>query len=153
MNTRHTLWRLLAALPFANLIRPASAARHHLRPHLDRRLLELDFATWEGLAWSDAPRPRLDAWAHAPLGRGAPGGESGAGLIARVRSFAATLRALPGRHMVVSHGGSLVVLAALLAGRRPDLLAPRLGYGQVLDVRKEGWGSAPSPAKGWPLEP
>jgi alpha-ribazole phosphatase len=153
---------LLLALPRARIWTSPSrrclalarviAARHRLRPHSDHRLLELDFGAWEGFAWSDAPRPRLDTWAHAPLGRGAPGGESGAGLIARVRSFAATLRASPGRHIVVSHGGPLVVLAALLAGRRPDLLAPRLGYGQVLAifpfVRAEGGTLPQNPPSG-----
>ncbi len=103
----------------------AIAARHRQRPTIDHRLLELDFGAWEGRLWSDVPVGRLESWAHAPLGRGAPGGESGAGLIRRVRSFASLLRACPGRHIVVSHGGPLVILAALLAGRRPDLLGPR----------------------------
>ena len=106
----------------------ALAARHRQRPTVDARLLELDFGDWEGVRWSDVSRARLDSWAHAPLGRGAPGGESGAGLIRRVRSFAGLLRALPGPHVVVSHGGPLVVLDRLLAGRRPDLLGPRPAY-------------------------
>jgi alpha-ribazole phosphatase len=112
--------------------------RHRRRPVVDRRLLELDFGVWEGVAWDDIPRARLDGWAHAPLGRGAPGGESGAGLIWRVRSFASLIAARPGRHVVVSHGGPLVVLARLLEGSRPDLAAPRPTFGAVVRPCRAG---------------
>ncbi len=105
------------------------AAAHRRKPRIEPRLLELDFAAWEGLRWDDISRTRLDAWARAPLARGAPGGETGAALIRRVRSFARLLINRPGRHVVVAHAGPLVVLEQILAGRRPDLLAPRPPFG------------------------
>ncbi|WP_235913738.1 histidine phosphatase family protein [Teichococcus coralli] len=104
---------------------------------LDARLLELDFGAWEGLAWEAVPRPALDEWAADPWGFAPPGGESGAGLVARVRAFHAELQA---GTVVVSHGGPLKVLAALLEGRAVDLLAPAQPMGTV---RVAGQGGAP----------
>jgi alpha-ribazole phosphatase len=95
----------------------------------DTRLLELDFGAWEGAAWDHVPRDALDRWAADPLGFAPPGGESGAALIARVRSFHADLVADQQDCAVVSHGGPLKLLAMLLRGRDMDLFAkpPPLG--------------------------
>jgi alpha-ribazole phosphatase len=97
------------------------AALRGLPVRPDARLLELDFGAWEGRAWDDVPRAALDEWAADPWGFAPPGGESGAALVARVRDFHA---ALPEGAVVVSHGGPLKVLAALIEGRTVDLLAP-----------------------------
>jgi alpha-ribazole phosphatase len=86
----------------------------------DARLWELDFGDWEGRPWDAVPRAALDAWAADPWGFAPPGGESGAALVARVWEFH---RALPPGAVVVSHGGPLKVLAALIRGCPVDLLA------------------------------
>ena len=117
-------------------------------PHrIDPRLMELDFGAWEGVPWDDVPRSALDGWAADPWGFAPPGGETGAALVSRVRDFHADLP--PGAHIVVSHGGPLKVLLALLAGRPVDLLALPPALGSVTVVN-----SAPSPASGrgfyWP---
>jgi len=111
----------------------AIAAAFDAPVHLDARLLELDFGAWEGLAWSDVPRADLDRWAACPVGFAAPGGETGASLIARVTEFYDDLKREP--HVIVSHGGPLRLLAALAVGRPVDLLAPppALGSVQVFD--------------------
>jgi len=98
-------------------------------PVADDRLQELDFGAWEGLPWDDVPRADLDAWAAAPMLVAPPGGESGASLVARVRTIRDDLHRAGEDCVVVSHGGPLKVLAALLRGERPDLLAspPPLG--------------------------
>jgi alpha-ribazole phosphatase len=75
------------------------------------------------------PRTALDAWAADPWGFAPPGGESGGALVARVRAVFAALR--PGT-VVVSHGGPLKVLAALIAGRPVDLLAAAPPMGSCL---------------------
>lgn len=105
------------------------------RPRLDARLLELDFGAWEGRAWAAIPRAAIESWGRALLGRAGAGGESGAALIARVRRFARALLARGGRHVVVGHAGPLAVLEALLLGRSPDLLAPRLAPGEARLLR------------------
>ena len=53
-----------------------------------------------------------------------PGGESGASLVARVRAVHDDLRRAGESCLIVSHGGPLKILAALLRGETPDLLAP-----------------------------
>ncbi len=100
------------------------ARRLGVRLVLDARLLELDFGDWEGGRWDAVPRPALERWAADPLGFRAPGGESGSALVRRVAGFARRL-ARDGRPcVVVSHGGPLRLLPALLIGDAPDLLAP-----------------------------
>jgi alpha-ribazole phosphatase len=93
---------------------------------VDPRLQELDFGAWEGRPWDAIARADLDRWAVCPLRFAPPGGETGAELVARVGDFHAGLRQ---DCVVVSHGGPLKVLAALLDGRPIDLLAaaPPLG--------------------------
>lgn len=98
---------------------------------VDARLRELDFGAWEGLAWDRVPRDVLDRWAADPLGFAPPGGESGAALLARVGSFHAAIGARGEDCVVVSHGGPLKLLAALLRGAAPDLLAPAPPLGSV----------------------
>lgn len=98
---------------------------------LDARLLELDFGAWEGMAWDDVPREALDRWAADPPGFAPPGGESGAQLIVRVTAVCSAIRAAGEDCAVVSHGGPLRLLAALLRDQPPDLLAPAPPIGSV----------------------
>jgi alpha-ribazole phosphatase len=97
---------------------------------VDPRLRELDFGDWEGRSWDSIDRPALDLWAASPLTFAPPGGESGAALIARVGDFHAALG--HGEScIIVSHGGPLKVLAAMLEGAQVDLLAPAPTLGSV----------------------
>jgi alpha-ribazole phosphatase len=106
-------------------------------PRIDDRLLELDFGAWEEMAWNDVPRDLLDEWAADPLTFAPPGGESGAALLDRVRSFSKTVRQEAQDCVVVTHGGPLKLLHALLRGEEPDLLsvAPPLGSIRILSVQ------------------
>jgi alpha-ribazole phosphatase len=97
----------------------------------DPRLLELDFGAWEGMPWDTVPRADLDRWAADPLGFRAPGGESGAELIARVTEFCAGLAE---DCVVASHGGPLRVLSALLKGQPVDLFAPPQAIGAIVEI-------------------
>ncbi len=101
---------------------------------VDARLRELDFGAWEGLAWDCVPREALDRWASDPLGFAPPGGEPGHALLARAGAIVAALRAAAEDAVVVTHGGPLRLLPALLAGRAPDLLSPAPPMGAVLCV-------------------
>lgn len=91
---------------------------------LDDHLLELDFGEWEGRPWDAVPREALDRWAADPLGFAPPGGESGRSLLRRTRAFADRLRRDRRPCLVVAHGGPLRLLAPMLRGEPPDLLAP-----------------------------
>jgi alpha-ribazole phosphatase len=110
------------------------ARDREVRPCVDARLLELDFGTWEGRNWDAVPRDELDRWADDPLVFAPPGGETGAALIARVKAFHRDLLARARDCIVVSHGGPLKVLSALLLNTPIDLLAPPPGLGSITIV-------------------
>lgn len=114
----------------------AVGAAVHLQPQVDARLQELDFGDWEGMTWDSLPRDELDRWAASPTTFAAPGGETGAALIARVDAFYAMFQTETGDTVIVSHGGPLRVLAALLREQPIDLLAPvpPLGSAEIFTV-------------------
>ena len=92
---------------------------------------ELDFGTWEGQPWNNIPRDDINRWASDLLGFAPPGGESGADLIARVAAFHNDIVAAGQDCIVVSHGGPLRVLAALLRGVPVDLSVPATPLGSA----------------------
>lgn len=103
-------------------------------PIVDDRLQELDFGAWEGLSWDLVPCNLLDSWAADPLGFAPPGGESGAALIARVRLACLALREAGRDGIVITHGGPLRLMPALLREETPDLLAPAPPIGAMITV-------------------
>jgi alpha-ribazole phosphatase len=60
--------------------------RPDLAPQPDARLQELDFGTWEGLAWSALPRADIDAWTADFACHPPGGGENLATMVQRVRA-------------------------------------------------------------------
>lgn len=111
----------------------AVAIAHHLAADLavDDRLLELDFGEWEGRAWNEVPRASLDEWAALAMDFAPPGGESGAAMIRRVSRFFADLNSDAMDCIVVSHGGPLKILIALLNRQPIDLFAPAPPIGSI----------------------
>lgn len=101
---------------------------------VDHRLWEMNFGVWEGQAWVTIDRADLDRWAASLLTCAPPGGEFGAELIARIREFHVDLRRARQDCVVVSHGGPLKLLHALLVGGPIDLLAPAPAIGSVTVV-------------------
>jgi len=97
----------------------------------DRRLLEMDFGSWEGQAWDDLPRAEIDLWAADVMGFTPPCGENGAALVARVAGFADQICDFGRDCVVISHAGPLKVLRALLSRVSIDLLAPSMPIGRV----------------------
>lgn len=81
-----------------------------LAPQVDPRWREMDFGTWEGVAWSAIPRHELDGWADAFHGYDGHGGESVAQLEARVR---AALAELADGALVVTHAGCIKAACAI----------------------------------------
>jgi alpha-ribazole phosphatase len=72
--------------------------------------IEMDFGTWEGVAWSDIPRGDLDAWAADFMGYAGHGGESVVMLEERVR---AGLNAAPADSVIVTHSGCIRAACAI----------------------------------------
>ncbi|MDB5394324.1 MAG: phosphoglycerate mutase [Rhodospirillales bacterium] len=100
----------------------------------DDRLLEFDFGEWEGKAWDDVPWSDLDRWAADPPAFKAPGGETGVQLIERVQAFHDTIRRDGQNCAIVSHGGPLKILIALLRRESVDLLATTPPMGAIATI-------------------
>lgn len=93
-----------------------------LRPDLafktDARLAEMNFGTWEGVAWSDVPHAAVDAW-MADFGDARFGGQESANMVLeRVASaWAETLEATRqrgGEALWITHAG-VIRAAGLIA--------------------------------------
>ncbi len=98
------------------------------------RLMELDFGTWEGVAWDAVPRADLDRWAAEPETFAPGGGETARALAARVDAALREIVLDPNDLVIVTHGGPLRVLMALVHGRPLDVLAaaPPLGSVEIV---------------------
>jgi len=105
-----------------------------IAPMVDPRLQEFDFGEWEKKPWDDVPRQALDRWAADPVAFRAPGGETGQALIDRVTAFHRELVEAHEDCAIVSHGGPLKVLIALLRNEPLDLLAPAQPIGSTIEV-------------------
>ncbi|RUT25777.1 phosphoglycerate mutase [Asaia sp. W19] len=100
----------------------------------DARLLEMDFGSWEGRAWSKIDRGALDEWAADPLGYRPGGGETVTSLIERVTAFWEERVEAAEPCCVITHGGPLRVLLAFAEGRsfRMEDRAPAQGHAVLL---------------------
>jgi len=94
----------------------ARAAGVEVEP--DRRLIEIGQGEWEGRTHAELEvedAERYEAWRSAAGVRQPPGGEPTEAATERVRDFLdELLSAAPGRVCLVSHGGTLRILAHLL---------------------------------------
>lgn len=101
----------------------------------DERLLEFDFGTWEGQPWAALERAAIDAWAADPWHYAPGGGETLAGVWARVEAFRRDLAGAAGRTAIVAHHGPLRILAAQFEGRDwRTLQAISLPFGGCLEL-------------------
>ncbi len=135
------IWTSPASRCHGLAVRAASATGADLA--VDERLLELDFGEWEGRAWDDIPRADLDVWAADPLGFAAPGGETGAALIARASAAYDDIAASAAPQGIISHAGPLRVLIARATGTVIDLLRPGPALGSCEIVTRPPRRPAP----------
>lgn len=98
----------------------------------DPRLAEMDFGTWEGLLWSDIPRPELDQWAGDFLHACPHGGESVAMLRHRTKAALRDLEALEETTLVVTHSG--VIKALLSTGDGAQDFSTNVGFGGFVEL-------------------
>lgn len=92
-------------------------------------LTEIDFGSWEGLAWDAIPRAELDAWAQDFWHARPHGGESVAQFAARVAGFLAECRDAQD-WLAVTHAGQMRAAVHLL-GQDPTW-SRRFAYGARL---------------------
>jgi alpha-ribazole phosphatase/probable phosphoglycerate mutase len=101
------------ALETARIVKP------DLAPVVEPALREIDFGRFEGLTYDEAAalEPELYArWMETPTEVTFPGGESWPLLRDRVRQFAARIRELHERVLIVSHGGPIRALLSEALG-------------------------------------
>lgn len=95
-------------------------ARWGWRLHIDARLAELDFGTWDGLPWSSIAWSEVQAWQDDLLHHAPGGGESLHQLAGRVTAFVAEAQAeaeaTSAPRLLVTHGGWINALLHLPPG-------------------------------------
>ena len=90
--------------------------RGDLVPQTDVRLREMDFGTWEGVAWADIPRAAVDAWTAEFATHRFGGNESANEVLARVAEAWDTRPAQP--TLWIAHSGIAQAASLLSQGRR-----------------------------------
>jgi alpha-ribazole phosphatase len=102
-------------------------------PTIVSELREMDFGSWEGLAWDAVPRAELDAWA-GDVWRYRPGGAESAALVAeRWLSWATALRnSGAASALAVTHAG-LIRVALRCSGALSEAAfsQARIDFGSV----------------------
>jgi alpha-ribazole phosphatase len=108
--------------------------------HIDARLVELDFGTWEMQHWDDIARADIDAWARDVAGFRPGGGDSVASMAARIAGFYADIvKTNASAAVVVCHAGAIRLLTARASGLDADAMAQAaathphaIGYGEIV---------------------
>ena len=85
-------------------------------PIIDARLVEMDFGAWEMRPWETIARAEIDAWAADLAGYRPGGGETVLEMAARVAAFLADVQRQQRNAIVISHAGTMRLLAACQAG-------------------------------------
>jgi len=110
------------------------------RHHIDVRLNELDFGTWDGLPWSRIPVHEIDAWCARFNDTPAGGGESVASLLARCEAFIVAQADKHDGVQVVSHAGWINaarwVMAAKPLPHRADEWPAAVGYSSAVTLAR-----------------
>ncbi len=99
----------------------ALGERLGLPPHQDARLAEMDFGTWEGLAWDQIPKAAVDAWTDDFANHAFGGHESTQQVLERVWSALQEARQQANAQLWVTHAGVLRAVRHLLAQGQPRI--------------------------------
>jgi alpha-ribazole phosphatase len=117
-----------------------SGIRPELKLQTDTRLREMDFGTWEGVAWDAIPLAAMQAWTD-DFGEHRFGGvESANEVLARVADLWDVARQLPEEnHVWITHAGVACATQLLSKGFRSAVSASQWpkdapGYGEWLRI-------------------
>jgi alpha-ribazole phosphatase len=108
--------------------------------HLDARLAEMNFGTWEMRAWDSIPRAEVDAWAADLLHYRPGGAECVLDVARRVAAFTDDLRRSgDAEALLICHAGTIRLLSAMRAGEPLEQAAlsaartpHRIAYGELV---------------------
>ena len=116
----------------ARLVADAVRARTGAPLHLDDRLMEMDFAAWEGQPWSAIPRAEIDAWAADPLRYRPGGGECVMDMLRRIRRAWTGIASAAETTLVLTHAGPIRCLLHVARGvPLLDAIQASIGFGSV----------------------
>ena len=119
--------------PSLRCVRLARALAAPREPLLAAELMEMDFGTWEGVAWDAVPRAELDAWA-GDVWNYRPGGAESAALLAErwTRWLARLTSSGIETAVAVTHAG-VIRVARLCCGTlsAANFAQTVIGYGSV----------------------
>lgn len=112
----------------------------------DVRLAEMDFGTWEGIAWADIPREAVDAWTVDFAQHRFGGNESANEVLARVACVWDELRTT-GDTLWIAHSGVAQAAVLLHQGLRhvahaKDWPVSSLKYGEWMTFAKAAAAAA-----------
>jgi alpha-ribazole phosphatase len=145
---RHGLPRQVFTSPLARCHAVGAwLARWGWRHVIDDRLLELDFGTWDGRAWTAIGEADISAWSDNLLHHRPGGGEPLSSLLERMQSFC---REAPADALVITHAGWMQSLllqpAALGPIHNVDAASwpPPPAHGRLLRVSLEASTPAPT---------
>ena len=118
------------------LAQALQAERRDLQCVTDMRLREMDFGTWEGVAWSDIPRAAIDAW-NADFAQHRFGGQESANeVLTRVASAWDDVQPLQETlwvaHSGIAQAASLLQRGIRHIGQAADWPLSTLRYGECL---------------------
>ena len=95
----------------------------------DARLMEMDFGTWEGVAWDDIPRPEIDEWGENFLHARPHGGENVMQLRTRAMQAISEWNDPATQTLIVTHAG--IIRIALAKGDYSGHFNAKVEFGQV----------------------
>lgn len=97
---------------------------------IDPRFQEMNFGTWENIAWTDVPRHELDAWAADFMHANPHGGESVMQLSQRVREALTGLTDDKHNTLIITHAG--VIKAAFSNGDTAEDFKTKVEFGKTV---------------------
>jgi len=96
----------------------------------DERIREMDFGTWEGIAWNDIDRAEIDEWTNDFYQARPHGGESVEMLVNRVKAAMGEYHQSGKNHLIVCHAG--VIKAAMSTGTAASDFSTTTAFGEIL---------------------
>ena len=102
---------------------------------VDKRLMELNFGSWERTAWNDISKEEIDPWYNDYMTIAPPKGESYLQLIERCREFYQSVLLTSSSSLIIAHAGPLRIFRALHKGNDfYQALNYKISYGDIFEL-------------------
>lgn len=102
----------------------------------DKRILELNFGSWELKKWDDIPKEEMTPWMQDFVNVSVPKGESYTELAKRANQFYYEIKAQNNKQtIIISHAGVIrSILAMLTSTELKDSFDIKITYGQISKI-------------------